>query len=586
MTVRGGVGVDARFDSLDPARGAGSYLFRRPTEVVEAWEKDEVVPALRRVEKQVARGRHAAGFLAYEAGAAFDPAFANVPAGERFPLLLFGIFESRQAAAPTEVPAGGYALGPATPSISAEAYRRDVERILDLIAAGDTYQVNYTFRLEGEFRGADDALYHDLCHAQRAAFCALIRFGDVSLVSASPELFFRRLGSRIELRPMKGTRPRGRWSEEDEALAEELVTSAKERAENLMIVDLLRNDVGRVAEFGSVRVPTLFEVERYPTVHQMTSTIEATLREDAGLVEIFHALFPSGSVTGAPKLRTSEIIRDLEGGPRGPYTGAIGFVSPDQAVFSVAIRTLRVDRARGRYQLGVGSGITSDSDPAAEYRECIGKGAFVHHRVPEFRLLESLRFERPGGFPLLPLHLARLARSARYFGFPLEEGRVQSALEMGTDPLGEGLYKVRLRVDRSGRPDVEVEPIARVSAPVRLGLARTPVDDADPFLYHKTTHREAYAARLAERPDCDDVLLFNTRGELTESTTANLVLEIGGEWLTPPVSSGLLPGVAREELLSSGRVVVRPLELAHLRRADRVYLVNAVRGRREAVLLD
>jgi len=586
MTARGGSGVEARFDSLDPARGAGSYLFRGATEVIEAWETGAVVPALRRIEREVARGRHAAGFLAYEAGAAFDSAFATVPAGDRFPLLLFGIFESRLVADPTEAPVGRYALGPATPSISAEAYRRDVERILDLIAAGDTYQVNHTLRLRGDFRGADDLLYHDLCNAQRAAFCAMIRYGDVSLVSASPELFFRQVGRRIELRPMKGTRPRGRWSEEDDALAEELVTSAKERAENLMIVDLLRNDVGRVAEFGSVRVPTLFEVERYPTVHQMTSTVEATLRGDAGLVEIFRALFPSGSVTGAPKLRTSEIIRELEGVPRGPYTGAIGFVSPDQAVFSVAIRTLLVDRVRGNYEMGVGSGITSDSDADAEYRECLGKGAFVHHRVPEFRLLESLRFEKPGGFPRLQLHLARLSRSARYFGFSLDEGRVRASLEEKTDALGKGVYKVRLHVDRSGRPEIEAEPIARESPPVRLGLAQSPIDDADVFLYHKTTYREVYATRLAERPDCDDVLLYNSRGELTESTTANLVLETVGALITPPLSSGLLPGVAREELLSSGRVAVRPLDLDALRRADRVHLVNAVRGWREAVLLD
>jgi para-aminobenzoate synthetase / 4-amino-4-deoxychorismate lyase len=576
-----------RFDSLDPARGRRSFRFERFRGLREAWRIDDVESTLKSVEAEVLSGHHAAGFICYEAGPAFDPALqSHSPSGD-LPLVWFAIFGDRLEESPEAAPEGSeeYRVGPLRHSVSPERYQRDVRTILDLIAAGDTYQVNHTFRLAGEFTGSEGAFYRDLRLAQRSAYCASIRTARFSIHSASPELFFHLRGREIQLRPMKGTRPRGRWSEEDDALAEDLRESPKDRAENLMIVDLLRNDVGRVAEFGSVRVPTLFEVERYPTVHQMTSSVTATLREDADIVDVFRALFPSGSVTGAPKIRTSEIIRDLEDGPREIYTGAIGFISPGESVFSVAIRTVVLKHAPGTLELGVGSGITADSDAAEEYRECLGKGAFLRHRPPSFRLLESMRLEKGGsGLPLLEAHLNRLTRSAAYFGFHIDRSVLVAALERATADLETGVYKVRLLLDRQGDAEVEWEAIPAVSPPVRVALATEPIDEREVLLFHKTTAREIYRSRLALRPDRDDVILINSRGELTESTTANLVLEIGGERLTPPVESGLLPGVLRGKLLEAGEIATRVLTPADLAEAERVYLINSVRGWREATL--
>jgi para-aminobenzoate synthetase / 4-amino-4-deoxychorismate lyase len=561
-------------------------------ETVVAHAIPEVVPALERIEREIAAGRHAAGFLAYEAASAFDPALVTHPPISGFPLLAFGIFGGRRMIDPLEgLPTSdGFQLGPLTPSIDTVAYEERISQILELIAAGDTYQVNLTFRLRGRLDGCPRALYRRLCEAQRAAFCAYLEVGDHALLSASPELFFHARGLEIELRPMKGTRPRGRWSAEDNAIAAELATSPKDRAENLMIVDLLRNDLGRVAEFGSVRVPALFEVERYPTVHQLTSSVCGVLRSGTGLADLLRAFFPSGSVTGAPKIRTAAIIRGLEDAPRGPYTGAIGFVSREEAVFSVAIRTLLLDRRTGSVEIGVGSGITADSQAADEYRECMEKGVFLRHVTPSFEILESLRLGPYGEFPLIDEHLERMAATASYFGYPFPEVALRSALAevAGSNPVG--LFKVRLLLARDGTIQAESESLAEDQPIARVELACSPVDEDDPFLYHKTTHRVQYDRAVAGlgggQDGCEEVILWNRRGELTEATRANIVLEIGDELLTPPVQCGLLEGVMRGREIREGRIRTAVLRREDLRRADRIYLINAVRGWRPAMLVE
>ncbi|HET6762788.1 MAG TPA: aminodeoxychorismate synthase component I, partial [Longimicrobiaceae bacterium] len=518
----------ARFDALGPHGEGRSFVFRDEIEVIEAWAVAEVIPALQRVEHHVAQGLHAAGFVAYEAAPAFDPALAVRPADPRLPLLRFGIYRERAASAPP--PAAGdeaFALGDWTPSISREAYDAAIRRIRAWIAAGDTYQVNHTFRLRAPFAGDDDALYARLVNAQRAAYCAHLRWDGVSVLSASPELFFRWADAELTLRPMKGTRPRGRWPAEDDALAAELAASPKDRAENLMIVDLLRNDAGRVAQIGSVQVPRLFEVERYETVHQMTSTIQARTAPGTGLTDVFRALFPCGSITGAPKVRTSQIIAELEDSPRGIYTGAIGFASPGEAVFNVGIRTLVIDRAGGTVELGVGSGITYDSAAADEYLECLSKAEFARRAANDFELLETLRWEPALGFVRREGHLARMRESARYFGFRMDDGEVNRALEDAVRSA-DGARRVRLTLARDGGVRAEAHPLTldADAAPVRVAIAAEPVDSGDALLYHKTTRREPYARRAAARPDCGDVLLVNERGEVTESTIANVVVEI------------------------------------------------------------
>jgi para-aminobenzoate synthetase / 4-amino-4-deoxychorismate lyase len=547
------------------------------------------MPALRRIGREVEKGWHAAGFVAYEAAPAMDGALAVLPPLAGLPLLRFGIYTQREEIAPLAGLGGAaevYEMGRLTASTPRARYERAVLRTQELIAAGDTYQVNLTFRLRGSFSGSAPALYRHLCRAQRAGFCALLETDRHTIVSASPELFFRRRGQALELRPMKGTRRRGRWSAEDDEIARELAAAEKDRAENLMIVDLLRNDLGRVAEFGSVRVPALFAVERYPTVHQMTSTVTGRLRPGVGLAEIFQALFPSGSVTGAPKIRTSEIIRGLEDSPRGPYTGAIGFASGDEAVFSVAIRTLLIDRELGSVEIGVGSGITADSRPAAERRECFAKAAFVRAPAPDFELLESLRLEPSGEYPRIERHLARMRASASYFGFPFEQPKALRTLARARAALGGAPFKVRLLLNREGDFRVQRTPIPQRAPPARLTLARAPVDPGDPFLYHKTTHPSARRAALRLARPGEDVVLFNRRGELTETDTANLVLRIEGELLTPAIDCGLLPGTLREVLLEERRIRACTLRVADLERAQEIYLINSVRGWREAVRPD
>ncbi|HLL83643.1 MAG TPA: aminodeoxychorismate synthase component I [Longimicrobium sp.] len=569
-----------RLDSFDPLRGARSFRFAGFQRIVRADRVEDVVRVLAEVEAATDAGLHAAGFVAYEAAPAFDPALTTRTPDPRLPLAWFALFSRRDEVAPDEAPRGQFELDAWEAATPEPTYLRRVGEIRELIAAGDTYQVNYTLRLRAAFRGDPVALYDRLARAQRSAFCAYLEVDGSAIISASPELFFSFRGGELEMRPMKGTRPRGRFPAEDAALAKELLASPKERAENLMIVDLLRNDAGRVAEPGSVRVERMFEVERYETVHQLTSTIRARPRAGARLTDIFRALFPCGSVTGAPKVRTMEVIARVEDEPRGVYCGAIGFASPGEAVFSVAIRTVVVDGDAGGAELGVGSGITWDSDAAAEHRECLDKAAFTHRAPNDFQLLETLLYEPGAGFFLLDGHLRRLAGSAGHFGFRFDRREILCALHNshGTS----GTQRVRLLLDRAGEAVVETSSLDHTPSPVRVAIAREPVDSRDSLLFHKTTNRAAYDTRRASRPDCDDVLVVNERGELTESTLANLVLRLDGALWTPPLASGLLPGVFRAHLLERGDIRERVLRPADLERADGIYLINSVRRWRRA----
>ncbi|MGH7597669.1 MAG: aminodeoxychorismate synthase component I, partial [bacterium] len=518
-------------ESYQCSPGGRSFYFTDCIEEIVATTHEHILPALRRIETAVQTGLHAAGFLSYEAAPAFESNL-RVKNATEFPLLWFGLFKERREIIAGEFFCDGkFELSDWESSIDETSYGQAVEQIREHIATGDTYQVNFTFRLRSHFRGDELALYHRLCRSQRAGYCAYINLGRYRLLSASPELFFHWQNQSLITRPMKGTRPRGRTMAEDRRYAEELQTSAKERAENLMIVDLLRNDLGRISEFGSVQVPKLLEVERYETVLQMTSTITSHLLPQAGLVEILQALFPSGSVTGAPKIRTMKIIDALEDSPRQIYTGCIGFVSPGpEAVFNVAIRTLLIDTHSGKAELGVGSGITYDSAPEAECRECLLKAQFLSQSRPDFALLETMLYAGAAGYFLLDRHLSRLADSADYFGFRFDEDEIRATLAKVTESLPIGRCKIRLLLDRDGWVQVEHKPLANLVQKqlLRVAIAREPINSRDVFLFHKTTHREVYETRKASRPDCDEVLLVNERGELTESTLANLVVRLEG----------------------------------------------------------
>jgi len=559
--------------------------FTHPVRIVVAETVAEVLPAVLEVERAVEdEGLVAAGYMAYEAAAAYDltahPAGPDAP-----PLLWFGLYDGWEDVEPPASD-GEYAFGPWRPSQDEADYRAAIARVREAIAAGDTYQINYTFHLRADFSGDPWALFANLTAAQRANYCAYIDLGRFVICSASPELFFRLDGTTIESRPMKGTAPRGLTTAGDQRQIDWLRQSEKNRAENVMIVDMIRNDFGRVAHTGSVRVPELFTVERYPTLLQMTSTV--TAETDAPLSEILAATFPCASITGAPKVSTMRIINALEPEPRGVYTGAAGVIAPGrQVLLNVAIRTAVIDRQRGRADYGVGSGIVWDSDAVAEYEECLLKARVLATRpqaAADFQLLESLRWTPVEGYTLLEAHLARLRGSAEYFTFAYDEAAVRDALDELAARLT-GPSKARLLLDRRGRVAAEAEPLAAGArpSPLRVGLAAEPVSSADVRLYHKTTRREVYEAARASRPDCDDVILWNERGELTESGASNLVLALDGRLVTPPVASGLLAGTLRGRLLADGVVAERPLTLDDLPRADRLWLVNSVRGWQAAV---
>jgi para-aminobenzoate synthetase/4-amino-4-deoxychorismate lyase len=545
----------------------------------------EVLPALARAEAATASGLHATGFVSYEAASGLGTGLTTRPANG-FPLLWFGLFRERAPLRPIcTAPAENYAVADWTTSVTPQEYRATIAAIRNLIAAGHTYQVNFTLRHRFRFTGAPAAFFADLCRTQPTPYAAFIDTGRYQILSASPELFFDLRNGILTTRPMKGTACRGRWWQEDEAAKQALRESAKERAENLMIVDLLRNDMGMVARTGSVRVRSLFDVETLGTVHQLTSTIQAELREGVSLVELFRALFPCGSVTGAPKRRTMEIIAEKEDSPRGIYTGCIGYLSPGgEARFSVAIRTIVIDSAIGRGELGIGSGVTFSSQAEAEYAECLTKGRFAQQRPMEFQLIESLLLKE-GRYFLLDRHLERLTRSAAYFAFPLAPGVAQEALAAIAKHLA-GPHKVRLFLSRKGNITCKASPIeaAQIKLELTAAFATRSVDSADPFLYHKTTCRSLYDEEAAQRPDCTDVIFVNERGEVTEGAISTIVARIGGTLVTPPLSCGLLPGVFREELLAAGVIRERVISQEELARSEELYLVNSVRKWRRVTL--
>jgi para-aminobenzoate synthetase/4-amino-4-deoxychorismate lyase len=554
-------------------------LFERPLEIVTATEIGDVLPALQQIENECTRHhRWAAGFLSYEAAPAFDPALKTQRAGD-FPLLWFGVYDSAQERTLDELATanGGVSDESWKPSISPEHYTRVFDELQELIRNGDAYQVNYTYRMRTRLKSDPLALFLRLAAAQLPPFGAYIDTGEWTICSASPELFFHRADDRVESRPMKGTAARGLWFEQDLEHAKRLLESDKERSENVMIVDMVRNDLGRVARPGSVRVTNLFDVERYPTVLQLTSTVAA--ETDAGLMDLMRALFPAASITGAPKARTMEIIAGVECSPRRIYTGTIGFVEPGgRSQFNVAIRTVLVNRATGEAEYGVGGGIVADSNREDEWDESRIKARTLAARPPTFDLLETLLWMPDAGYLLLGRHMKRLLQSADYFAFQADVLDIRDQLERYAASLPPSPHRVRLVVSRRGAVGMSSSPQDIEAGFPGLALAAAPIDPSNPFLYHKTTNRTVYEEAIAARPGFQDVVLYNDRGEITESTIANLVVEIGGALVTPPISSGLLPGTLRAHLLDEGKIREKVITVQELSAGNQCYLLNSVRG--------
>lgn len=592
-------------------------LFTGPVRVCVANTTAEVNQLFPAIESAVASGLTAAGFFTYECGSCFEPKSRMRENKPGKPLAWFGIYERAyrfnhvsgvfiegeppgldQFRMVKDKPDQALSIE-AELGLTEEQYAQRIASIHQWIREGDVYQLNFTVPYTVKMRGSIAALYARLRQRQPVEYSALLHWdAGRSVLSFSPELFFRvaeQDGERqITTRPMKGTAARGKTLSEDLAHADWLRNDPKNRAENVMIVDLLRNDLGRIANFGSVHTEDLFAVERLPTLWQMTSTVKADLRPEVGYYDIFRALFPCGSVTGAPKVRAMQLLAELEGRPRGVYTGAIGYFSRECTVFNVAIRTLELDGNVGT--MGVGSGIVIDSDAKEEYRECLLKAEFLTGATPsdlagtqlpdQFSLIETMLWD--GGYPLLQLHLDRLQASAEYFGFQCNRAAITAALEDRAQRFANSsARKVRLLLNSDGDLDIADELLPPQSHQPRIGrvrMATERTDSADRWLYHKTTQRPLYAQAFKAAVDAgfDDVLFTNERGELTEGAISNVFIKKDGKWLTPPVESGLLPGVYRRHLLETrANAEERVLYPEDLRRADAVYLCNALRGLRE-----
>ncbi len=583
----------SRFD----AENYRSYLFARPARTLSASSAlfDEIEQAL-------AGGAYVAGFFAYECGENLKGVGRCGLQNTNTPLAWFGVYSNAfvfdhrtgefEGKPPDELlaenapPGQSFEIRNLRFGLTKKTYAKKIAAIHEYIRSGDTYQVNFTDKLRFDFSGAPEAMFRALLESQPVQYSAFLHGENWHILSFSPELFFRLNDRRIVTRPMKGTARRGADIAEDETIAHGLQNDIKNRSENVMIVDLLRNDLGRICEYGSVRVDRLFAVEKYETLFQMTSQVSGALRPGLRYSDIFGSLFPCGSVTGAPKHRTIEIIRELERGPRGVYSGAIGYFSPArEAVFNVPIRTVVLEKNCGT--MGVGSGILIDSPVEDEFRECLLKSEFLTRREKPFQLLESILWN--DGYSLLPLHLERMQSSATYFGFNFDRETIVAALEDAGKQLAPGVRtKVRVLLERSGAVKVTHAPVEEQAGTGRIMVSSIRVASSDRFLRHKTTCRQLYDRQYEQalRRGYEEVLFLNERGEVTEGAISNVFIEKESQWFTPPVACGLLPGTYRRHLLETKAAAAeRTLHLGDLASADAVYTCNAVRGCRKVTFV-
>ena len=566
---------DARDEGAAPAR-----LYTDPVEIIMTRDPAQV-PAL--LAKLKLRRTHAAGFIGYEAGHGLEPKLSRLasnPADDAPPLLWFGVFEDYEEIAPAAVtdmfpePSGGW-IGTPKPRISNAVYETAFNAVNDYIMAGDIYQANLTFACDVPLIGNPLAVYAGLRRRAKAGYGGIVWTGEDMLLSLSPELFFALKDGKLTTKPMKGTAVRGRDPASDAVAVTKLQSDPKQRAENLMIVDLLRNDLSRVAVPGSVTVPQLFHVETYPTVHQMISTVTARLRKGVDAVDVISTIFPCGSITGAPKIRAMEVIDEVEAELRGAYTGSIGRIDPGgDAAFNVAIRTLHLRGCENRATMGLGSGIIADSESGDEWRECLAKGGFVASEKT-FDLFETMRFDPAVGIQLLDRHIARIGESARMFGFPFDRHAARNELQAATFRIAES-RRVRLMLSPSGRIAIEIQPHQPKPADfVEVRLVTLPVDSSDFRLRHKTTDRSFYVeARMAA--GSFEVALVDTHGFITEGSFTNIFVHGPGTLLTPPLTRGLLPGVLRAELIANGSAVEADLRPEDLEAP--FFIGNASRG--------
>jgi para-aminobenzoate synthetase/4-amino-4-deoxychorismate lyase len=601
-----------------------SYLFLDPVERLICNPDDDPDIFFSRAQEKMDQGFFLAGYIAYEFGYILEPSLANSFAPRsspgnplsQLPLADLGVFKKVKIYDHLNESFAGnhswhtgnehesetnFAIDNLSLSQKREDYLEAIRRVKSYIESGDTYQVNYTLKLLFDFAGSVPGFYRSMRRNQSVSYGGMIKNGDSTILTFSPELFFRKEGNEINVRPMKGTMLRGRTSEEDRDHADYLHNDIKNRSENVMIVDLLRNDLGRLSRMGGVSVQSLFDVETYETLHQMTSSIKGKLNKTLSLEQMFKALFPCGSVTGAPKIRTMEIIRELEADDRGIYTGAIGFITPGgDAVFNVPIRTVVLQGGRG--EMGIGSGIVWDSDPEGEWEESLLKGRFLTQPAPEFKLIETMLWQPEFNYWLIDLHLDRLARSAEYFFYPFELKKIKEGLNELAERFSRNspLQKQRVRLTLSKQGEVELTSSELPSGSLpeiypdevlkqedthdtpAVVFSKKNTDSKSPYLYHKTTLRKMYddERNQAVAEGFYEVLFVNEKGEVTEGSYTNIFLRKDGKLLTPPVSCGLLPGVLRDHMLHEYPDLVEeaPFTKRDIEQAEALFVGNSVRG--------
>ncbi|QYF80536.1 aminodeoxychorismate synthase component I [Brevibacterium sp. PAMC21349] len=565
------------FHFTDKQGESRPLYFANPKKVITAHSIEDVLPQFQKVQEAIEQGNYAAGYVSYEAAPAFEQSF-KVKDGAKMPLLWFGIFDKPEEEIPEKM-TEAFHLAEWQSETDSNAYRSGFQRIKSEIKKGNTYQVNYTMRLQSKFEGDDFAFFERLKRAQRSNYSAYLNMGSHRILSASPELFFRWEDGQLITRPMKGTVKRGTTLEMDQLNADWLAASEKNQAENYMIVDLLRNDLGMIAEPGSVKVPQLKAIEKYPTVWQMTSTITADTNPGTTIIDIFKALFPCGSITGAPKIKTMEIIADIENSPREVYCGAIGFITPEsEAVFNVPIRTVVIEKETGKAEYGVGGGITWDSELSEEYDEAFLKAKLLTVERPAYKLLESIKLS-DGEYYLLNDHIDRMKQSAEYFDYRFSELYLRDRLQKYAEINHGTLQKVRVLLHENGEIEVLGQAIKPLGPEFTAILAEAPISSANPFLFHKTTNRDVYEGFQMNNPDFQDVLLWNEEGFITEFTNGNVVVKINGDLYTPPVEAGLLAGTFRQELIRKKEIKVKNISKADLNNAEEIWFINSVRGK-------
>ena len=572
--------LDFRASQSD-ATAAVRHAFEHPVQILIAHKHQEVRPLLNQVDALARQGHWCIGYVRFEAAPAFDTAFTTHPADG--PLAYFAVYDQAQPWPEDELTKGEAEVQWHS-TLQRDGFNQRMGQIHEAIAAGDLYQVNYTAPLHGELQGDALALFMALRRAQPNGYAAFLDTGDEQVLSVSPELFFDWQDDRILVRPMKGTAPRGASAADDERLIHDLRTSPKELAENVMIVDLLRNDLSRIAQPFSVKTPRLFHVETLPTVFQMVSDVQALTRPGTTLADVFTALFPCGSITGAPKVRAMQLIQDIEPEARGVYCGTVGVVRPGgHATFNVAIRTVTVRGKAAR--CGIGSGITFDATADDEWQEWRHKRGFLERASQRFSLLETMRLDN-GQWRHAALHAARLARAATHFGYPLSSTALQNQLHDLSQSHAQGTWRVRLLLASDGQLSATAYPLEASPERVVLKLAPSPFEAADSeFVRFKTTHRAHYDAYAPQEPGVFDTLLYNRHGELTECTRGNIAVMLDGRWVTPPLRCGLLDGVGRAHYLQTGELTEAVVRVQDLPRAQGLAFVNSLRGWLTADLL-